>query len=58
MGFGASAMMVDVQGSHSTKVAEPSPRFPGEEGTYFNQGAASGTDEQFFTIAALIDSAH
>ncbi len=57
MGFGPAIMMIDVQGAHATKAALPSPRFPGEEGTYFNQGEKSGTTEQFFTIAALIESA-
>jgi len=57
MGFGPAIPMIDVQGSHATKAALPSPRFPGEEGTYFNQGEKSGTTEQFFTIAALIESA-
>jgi hypothetical protein len=57
MGFGPAIMMVDVQASHATRAALPSPRFPGEEGTYFNQGEKSGTTEQFFTIAALVESA-
>jgi hypothetical protein len=57
MGFGPAILMIDVQGSHATKAALPSPRFPGEEGTFFNQGEKSGTTEQFFTIAALIESA-
>ncbi len=57
MGFGCALSMVDVQASHATRVALPSPRFPGEEGQYFNQGEKSGTTEQFFSIAALVESA-
>lgn len=57
MAFGPAIMMVDVQASHATRAALPSPRFPGEEGLYFNQGEKSGTTEQFFTIAALVESA-
>jgi hypothetical protein len=57
MAFGPAIMMVDVQASHATKAALPSPRFPGEEGLYLNQGEKSGTTEQFFTIAALVESA-
>src|SRR5262249_34738690 len=56
MGFGPAAVMVDTQLSHATRVALPSPRFPGEEGTYFNQGEKSGTTEDFFSMAALIAS--
>ncbi len=58
MGFGPALMMVDTQLSHVTKAAMPSPRFPGEEGWYFNQGEKSGTTEDFFTVAHMIGASH
>ena len=57
MGFGRRSSWSTCRLAHATKAALPSPRFPGEEGWYFNQGEKSGTNEQFFTIAALIESA-
>jgi hypothetical protein len=30
----------------------------GEQGWYFNQGAKSGTSEEFFTVAHLIETGH
>jgi len=57
MGFGPALMMVDVQLSHATHASLPSPRFPGEEGSYFNQGEKSGTTEEFFTIGHMIEAA-
>jgi len=56
--FLPSIVMVDVQLDHATKAALPSLAYPGEEGWYFNQGAAVGDVEEFFTIAALIESGH
>jgi hypothetical protein len=58
MGYGPSLMMVDTQLSHATRASLPSPRFPGEEGWYFNQGEKSGTTEDFFSIAHMIESGH
>jgi hypothetical protein len=58
MGFGPAVMMVDTQARHATRAALPSPRFPGEAGSYFNQGEKSGTTEEFFTVAALIAAGH
>ena len=40
---------------HQGGAAEPA--LPGEKGWYFNQGEKSGTTDDFFTIAALIESA-
>jgi hypothetical protein len=51
-----SIVMVDMQLQHATKAALPSHKFPGEEGWYFNLGEKSGTTEDFFTIAHLIES--
>jgi hypothetical protein len=48
--------MVDMQLQHATKASLPSSRFPGEEGWYFDLGEKSGTTEDFFTIANLIES--
>jgi hypothetical protein len=49
-------VMVDMQLQHATKAALPSHKFAGEEGWYFNLGEKSGTTEDFFTIAHLIES--
>jgi len=49
-------VMVDMQLQHATKASLPSARFPGEEGWYFDLGEKSGTTEDFFTIANLIES--
>ncbi len=54
--FVPAVMMVDVQLQHATKIALPSLRFPGEEGWYHNLGERSGTREDFFTVAHLIQS--
>jgi hypothetical protein len=58
MPFQPSITMVDMQLNHATKAALPSAKYPGEAGWYFNQGAKSGTSEDFFTVAALIESGH
>ena len=58
MGFGPAAMMVDTQASHATRVALPSPRFPGEQGWYFNQGEKAGITDDWFTVAALVNAGH
>jgi hypothetical protein len=58
MPFQPSITMVDMQLSHATKAALPSAKYPGEAGWYFNQGAKSGMNEDFFTVAALIETGH
>jgi hypothetical protein len=58
MPFGPSITMVDVQLNHATRAALPSPKYPGEQGWYFNQGEKTGLTEEFFTIGHLIESAH
>ena len=58
MPFGPSVTMVDMQLNHATRAALPSPKYPGEEGWYFNQGDKTGLAEDFFTIAHLIESGH
>ena len=37
------------------KASLPSPRFPGEQGWYFNQGEKAGVTDDWFTVAALVD---
>jgi hypothetical protein len=56
MMFLPSIVMVDVQHQHATRAALPSRRYPGEEGWYFNLGDKSGTTEDFFSVAHLIES--
>ncbi len=58
MSFQPAIVMVDIQLSHATRAALPSAHFPGEEGMYFNLGEKSGTTEDFFTIANLIEGGH
>ena len=58
MGFLPAIIMVDMQLVHATKASLPSPRFPGEEGWYFNQGTKSGTNPEWFTVAAMIAASH
>jgi hypothetical protein len=53
-----SISMVDMQLSHATRAALPSPKYAGEEGWYWNQGDKAGVTEEFFTIAHLIESSH
>lgn len=57
MGFGPAITMVDMQLVHATKASLPSPRFPGEQGIYFNQYAAEETQPEFLTIANVIAAA-
>ena len=54
--FLPAIVMVDMQLQHATKASLPSARFPGEEGWYFDLGEKSGTTEDFFTIAHLIEA--
>lgn len=56
MPFSPSVSMVDIQMDHATRTALPSARIPGEQGWYFNAGAKTGLNEEFFTIAHLIGS--
>jgi hypothetical protein len=58
MPYQPSITMVDMQLSHATKAALPSAKYVGEQGWYFNQGAKSGTSEEFFTVAHLIETGH
>jgi hypothetical protein len=58
MGFIPAIVMVDMQLEHATRAALPSPRFPGEQGWYFNQGEKSGVTEDWFTVAALVGAGH
>jgi len=53
MPFNPSITMVDMQLSHATKAALPSSKYPGQAGWYFDQGAKSGTSEDFFTVASI-----
>ena len=56
MAFQNAFVMIDTQLAHATKGALPSTRSPGEECFFFNMGEKSGTTEDFFTIAHLIQS--
>jgi len=58
MPFTHSITMADMQLSHATRAALPSPKYPGEQGWYFNQGAKAGLTEEFFTIAHMIEASH
>ena len=58
MPFQPSITMVDMQLNHATKAALPSAKYPGEQGWYYNQGEKAGLNEEFFTIAHLIESGH
>jgi hypothetical protein len=58
MGFLPAIVMVDMQLEHATKASLPSPRFPGEQGWYFNQGEKSGISDDWFTVSALVNSGH
>ena len=58
MPFNPSITMVDMQLSHATRAALPSPKYPGEQGWYFNQGSTAGLTEEFFTVAHLIEAGH
>jgi hypothetical protein len=58
MGFVPSIVMVDMQLEHATRASLPSPRFPGEQGWYFNQGEKSGITDDWFTVAALVGAGH
>jgi hypothetical protein len=49
-----AAIIMDVQLSHCTSTAIPSPRTRGEDSVLLNLGEKSGTSESFFTIAHLI----
>jgi hypothetical protein len=54
MAYQNAFVMIDTQLVHMTKGALPSTRTQGEECIFFNLGAKSGTSEDFFTIANLI----
>ena len=54
MPFTHRITMADMQLSHATRAALPSPKYPGEPGWYFNQGEKTGLTEEFFTIAHMI----
>lgn len=58
MAFTHAIVMLDTQLTHATKAALPSTHSQGEECVFFNMGAKSGTTEDFFTVANLIESGH
>ena len=58
MRFAPAIVMVDMQLEHATKASLPSPRFPGEQGWYFNQGEKAGVTDDWFTVAALVAAGH
>jgi hypothetical protein len=54
MAFAPSIAMVDTQLDHATRAALPSQRFGQAVGWSYNKGEESGTDEDFFSVSALI----
>jgi hypothetical protein len=56
--FPHGLVMLDTQLSHATKVSIPSTKSVGEEGIFINMGERSGTSEEYFTIAHLIETGH
>ena len=56
MAFAPSISMVDTQLDHATRAALPSQRFGQEIGWTYNKGEESGTDEDFFSVSALISA--
>jgi hypothetical protein len=58
MSFTHAIVMLDTQLSHATKAALPSTKSRGEECIFFNMGEKSGTTEEFFSIAHLIEAGH
>jgi hypothetical protein len=58
MNFIPAIVMVDIQLEHATKASLPSPRFPGEQGWYFNQGEKAGTTDRWFTVSSLVAGGH
>ncbi len=58
MGFIPAIVMVDEQLEHATKASLPSPRFPGEQGWYFDQGEKVGDTPDWFTVAAMVSAGH
>lgn len=58
MAFVNAIVMLDTQLVHVTKAALPSTHTPGAECIFLNMGSKSGTKEDFFTVANLIESGH
>lgn len=58
MGFVHAIVMLDTQLVHATRAALPSTHSQGEECIYLNMGAKSGTSEDFFSVANLIEQGH
>ncbi len=56
MAFAPSIAMVDIQLDHATRAALPSQRFGQAVGWRYNQGDESGTNEDFFSVSALISA--
>lgn len=56
MAFAPSISMVDTQLDHATRAALPSQRFGQAVGWNYNKGEASGTNEDFFSVSALISA--
>jgi hypothetical protein len=56
MPFLPGIVMVDIQRDHVTRAALPSRSFEREIGWRFNKGDESGIDEDFFSVAELIQA--
>ncbi|HUI26199.1 MAG TPA: DUF1329 domain-containing protein [Candidatus Kryptonia bacterium] len=58
MVFTTAIMMLDTQLVHATKASLPSTQSQGQECIFLNMGEKSGTKEDFFTVANLIEMGH
>ena len=58
MAFINGIVMLDTQLVHATRAALPSTHSKGQECIFLNMGAKSGTTEDFFTVANLIEAGH
>jgi len=58
MAFLHAISMLDTQLVHATKAALPSTHSRDDECIFINMGAKSGTTEEFFTVANLIEMGH
>lgn len=58
MSFTHAIVMLDTQLVHATRAALPSTHTPDSECIFLNMGAKSGTKEDFFSVANLIESGH
>lgn len=58
MPFNHAITVVDMQIAHASRAALPSQKATNLECHFFNQGPKGGTNEEFFTVAHLIEVGH